>query len=446
MPPKQKIRKDKIKGNVSCTGRDITSLSDYANNDTLPRGFLAYLLEKDDKLKYFNVLPNVNECMYTFPNSEWFGVNVSDSNIFGNTGVYYFKIKTTTDGPRIDQGTSTFNTPIELVDINPCVVNEEGKCASPPKEKRGKSKKVTGSQMTDTEMIDVTENLPNDLKEQIEIVQVGIPKSSKPKQSKSRIDFEKMDIEQIKEWMKNNMYTTDILTCIRQSALNDQQKEQLNNIEKYVPPPENEVNEVNEDVQAMDIAEQLPPQEVKKMFKRISKEDIVKELNQVDPSNRQQAIVELCHKSGKNYRIEIRRNKLKIIDNKGEIVDDDDALDECASFEAERIRQRMLSRWTSTMRTVKDAKEKGKYSPQELDLDLAGLSLNSFGKKKNTTRLRKTVGYVSSKKRKRSSPESSATLHKVGTIRKGLDGNMWTIKKASNSVKRWVKERVKKYK
>jgi hypothetical protein len=336
-----------------------------------------------------------------------------------------------------------------------------------------------------------------------------------------------MDIEQIKEWMKNNMYTADILTCIRQSALTDQQKEQLNKLEKYVPVNEvNEANEVNEDVQAMDIAEQLPPQDVKKMFKRISKEDIVKELNQIDPADRQQAIVELCHKSGKNYRIEIRRNKLKIIDNKGEIVDDDDALDECAEFEAERIRQRMLSRWTSTMRIVKNAKEKGKYPPQEpdLDLDLSGLSLNSFGKKKKpltkkkvklpnnfnkksikgynkgysvsakinkkiytgrivnsknkkfkftvklngkrynfnssqnkivklyleskrssfgkkkiVSRLRKTVGgskYVSTT---RKSPETSATLHRVGTTSKGLDGNMWTIKKASNGVKRWVK-------
>ena len=65
---------------------------------------------------------------------------------------------------------------------------------------------------------------------------------------------------------------------------------------------------------------------------------------------------------------------------------------------------------------------------------------SSFGKKKIVLRLRKTLGgskYVSTG---RKSPESSATLHKVGTTLKGLDGNMWTIKKASNGVKRWVKK------
>jgi len=64
---------------------------------------------------------------------------------------------------------------------------------------------------------------------------------------------------------------------------------------------------------------------------------------------------------------------------------------------------------------------------------------SSFGKKKIVSRLRKTVGgskYVSST---RKSPESSATLHKVGSRLKGLDGNIWIIKKASNGVKRWVK-------
>jgi hypothetical protein len=39
----------------------------------------------------------------------------------------------------------------------------------------------------------------------------------------------------------------------------------------------------------------------------------------------------------------------------------------------------------------------------------------------------------------RQSPDESATLFKIGTKKKGNDGNTWIIKKASNGVKRWTK-------
>lgn len=39
----------------------------------------------------------------------------------------------------------------------------------------------------------------------------------------------------------------------------------------------------------------------------------------------------------------------------------------------------------------------------------------------------------------RQSPDESATLFKIGTKKKGNDGNTWIIKKASNGVKRWLK-------
>lgn len=40
---------------------------------------------------------------------------------------------------------------------------------------------------------------------------------------------------------------------------------------------------------------------------------------------------------------------------------------------------------------------------------------------------------------KRPSPSSSATQFKVGTRKKGNDGNMWIVTKASNQVLRWAK-------
>ena len=45
----------------------------------------------------------------------------------------------------------------------------------------------------------------------------------------------------------------------------------------------------------------------------------------------------------------------------------------------------------------------------------------------------------SNKKKDRPSPSESATKFKVGTKKKGNDGNMWIIVKNKNGVKRWSK-------
>ena len=45
----------------------------------------------------------------------------------------------------------------------------------------------------------------------------------------------------------------------------------------------------------------------------------------------------------------------------------------------------------------------------------------------------------SEKKKDRPSPSESATTFKVGTKKKGNDGNMWIIVENKNGVKRWSK-------
>jgi len=60
-------------------------------------------------------------------------------------------------------------------------------------------------------------------------------------------------------------------------------------------------------------------------------------------------------------------------------------------------------------------------------------------KKTTTTRLRKTTGGSKRVSTTRKSPEASATTKKIGTIARGIDGNQWVVKKASNGVKRWSK-------
>ena len=45
------------------------------------------------------------------------------------------------------------------------------------------------------------------------------------------------------------------------------------------------------------------------------------------------------------------------------------------------------------------------------------------------------------KKKDRPSPSESATKFKVGTKKKGNDGNMWIIVENKNGVKRWSKSK-----
>ena len=60
-------------------------------------------------------------------------------------------------------------------------------------------------------------------------------------------------------------------------------------------------------------------------------------------------------------------------------------------------------------------------------------------KKTTTTRLRRSVGGSKRVSTTRKSPEASATTKSVGTRARGIDGNTWVVKKASNGVKRWSK-------
>ena len=67
-------------------------------------------------------------------------------------------------------------------------------------------------------------------------------------------------------------------------------------------------------------------------------------------------------------------------------------------------------------------------------------SKKTVKRKKVMLRYRKTVGGSKRVSSTRKSPEQSATLYRVGTVKKGNDNNLWVIKKTSNGVKRWVKK------
>jgi hypothetical protein len=93
----------------------------------------------------------------------------------------------------------------------------------------------------------------------------------------------------------------------------------------------------------------------------------------------------------------------------------------------------------ATKKVTKKAKKKATKKVTKKATKKAKKKVTKKAKKKVVTRHRRTVGGSKRVSVTRKSPEQSATLYKVGTVRTGNDSNRWVIKKASNGVKRWVK-------
>jgi hypothetical protein len=75
----------------------------------------------------------------------------------------------------------------------------------------------------------------------------------------------------------------------------------------------------------------------------ITRESIINEINSLGDDAQKKAIVELCKRNGiNNYSTEIKRNKLKIIDENGDSLDEketDGLLMECVELEYSRVNQ-----------------------------------------------------------------------------------------------------------
>ena len=120
MPPKKSTetkRPGKWTNTVNCGWRDITPLREYANDPSKVKKFLANILEDSGYLDNYKVVPNLNECVLSYPakpgtdSHEWFGVYLQDSagnkswtytgpdgNPVTKKHVYYFKTVMGNDG------------------------------------------------------------------------------------------------------------------------------------------------------------------------------------------------------------------------------------------------------------------------------------------------------------------------------------------------------------
>ena len=121
----------------SCRGRDATKLTEYIGKSAEEiQKLFAKALERDGYLSSFAGQVEASECIFSYPDSEWYGVYLLDSN--GNKfwdhkgqrhAMYYFKLNFFTPAGRkspTDAFTKDGTTDITQTDLEgkkPCVIN-----------------------------------------------------------------------------------------------------------------------------------------------------------------------------------------------------------------------------------------------------------------------------------------------------------------------------------
>jgi hypothetical protein len=373
---------------------------------------LARALLNNGDLDKFTGQTHASECVFSYPDSDWFGVYMLDesgnkvwNSTEGSFMKFYFKIKVNTAGTNaaILEDTMTYNTPDELKDddgneISHCVLRGT-KCGDPEdlkikklltkKEASAKPKAVKSDNVASTSG---TKRVPKEKVEQ-EPVQSLPPQvspallaqlqdfsisggetssssSTRPQATKiSREYFEQMkNKEMIVDWMIKNMDPKVLINCIKKGSLSQadlQDAERIAGMEVPETSIEEELGELSlSDLNTLEVARSLPPAEVKSMLQKVTKETISELINKVsDADQKKKAIVELCKRAGiNNYSTGIRRNKLRLIDQNGETVDEgeiDEIIDECAKREATKLRRKLvlLSYVASKPRTVRQDRQ-----------------------------------------------------------------------------------------
>lgn len=270
---------------------------------------------------YFKDLDWVNECIFSYPNSDWIGIYLKDENgniywtrdssgVVKNTKLY-FQIGFDSDGdPEIINYTT--KVPNELIDKESCVIIN-GKC------KEYSPKKIIKTNVSNNVVIEppkqgITQNKP-------------IIKPRKEKKQITREEFEKMGSkEAIINWMVENMDPVDIMSCLQQSEAD-------NNI---INTSNNQNNQNNNS---------LSSREVNEIFKEISFEDLINQVNQInDTENKYNRVIEMCTESGAitdDDEILILKSKkgIKLVLNDS-VLDDkkiNELIKDCAKKEASRL-------------------------------------------------------------------------------------------------------------
>ena len=367
MPPVRKNPGDKI----DCSKRSINPFQSYVNhlitkNPEKIKLLLARALMNDDSLMDFNGQIHANECVFSYPNSNWYSVyllNDRGEKYWGETGAqkFYFQldIKLNKDNIPVDAFpmNPTFQTPDELmidgVEIKNCIVKENGKCGNPePKKKKKKT-------IIDEEEYEEQGETPEAI-----LASLSKVSGTSAKQKMPRDYFESLGSKSlIIDWMIANMKPGEIFKCIQRGSLSAEDVQQAQNLLGTIPVNDQGPSSVSQS-EINSVIQSFSPSQINQMVRVVTKEELVGAVSRIrDNERRKKSIVSLCKRAGvKKYKLKEGRNGKPsfIVDEEGDPVDNDEVLNECADKEAKRIKK--LLKITSISQDVK----KGKLSKDDL--------------------------------------------------------------------------------
>jgi len=344
----------------TCRSRDSTTLQKYIDDPALQRKIFAKALANDGFLSLFNGQVGASECVFSFNDSDWYGVYLldQDGNKYWNKDdqryeMFFFQLAVSPDGKDAFTRNGTTDMPSELKDKQQCAVNENGNCAMAPKKtqpkapkepKEPKEPKAPKAPKATKEVAEQPSVAPDVL---ARLQTLNLNENEQSRQSVSKEFFENMKNKMlIVQWMVEHMPHEDIVQCIKKGSFSPQDITRAESVLQTAPEPVDEIES-----EAVEAAAAIPSQQVKKMFKRITKQDLIEKVNTLPQDQRFDAVSRLCQGCGKQLEMrETKKGPRPYLS--GRLISLDDALDRCAEIEAERIRQRLASRRLSVLRGV----------------------------------------------------------------------------------------------
>jgi hypothetical protein len=343
---------------------------------------LARALLNDEQLDRFDGQGGASECVFSYPNKDWFGVYLVDSagnKVEWGEGYmkYYFKLKVNKMGSDAAVTEGTVDLPDDLKDadgneIDHCVLRGT-KCGDPDSMRvkpapKGRTPKVVVTEQPETPAPIVASQVSPVLLQQLEDLSLGSgTRSAKPSAQSSTITrefFEQMKTkEMIVEWMINNMDPKDLIKCVKKGSLSkgdleEAEKLASSEISEYPEYPSSGAGPsgtsglTNADLEVIEMARNIPESELTRMLKKVTKESISELINTIsDKTEKKKQLIFLCKRAGINkYSTQTRRGVLRLFEGDDQINDSEipKIVDECASKESTKLRRKLLG---STVRT-----------------------------------------------------------------------------------------------
>jgi len=368
MPPKKKevswVDNSSIK-KTPCSKKSTTKLATGRTASVLLLKEAlknTYVSEDENSPSYYDYFKNLdwaNECVFSYPDSDWVGIYLKDpdGNIYWSKKAdgtvdfekLYFQIELDADGdPEIVNFQK--NIPKELESKQSCAV-VEGKCVETTimgnvidnvskgvsniskmaKTAVSKARKVIPSEFPEimtqaNNQVNNQANTQANTQRNSKKEKVSMDDSSK--QKLTREEFEKMGSkEAIINWMIENMDPVDILSCL--------QKDEPVELQENVASTSN----------IQELAGSMDKLEIQDIIQEVSFNDLIDQINEIqDLETRYSRIIEICSTSGihNDDDFGIRKSKKNgiqlTIDDEVQTTDDiNELIDKCAKAEAKRL-------------------------------------------------------------------------------------------------------------